>query len=327
MADKLTLRGVKRIENYVEPTAIADRIVTLKRPTTGKDQFTIKRWWTEQGNRNPKRYVNVTAFDIARSGTDIILAVVSDQDTRLTFRFDDSTTSLTFGEIHSVERIGVFSADFATLYVDYAIPRIPGVEVAANTINTIPASPRIGTLALQNVPASAFGNVATASISYTETGGTADTATYTRAWTGTNGVSFSDSSGSSTTATWPAGTSGDQTVTFTINSSQSEITNSPQAVTSSAIALTATGGINTFNTFNTATAFTASQTTGACTFSAPANGGSSDRATGTFVSDGSGNLTNVSITGAGSRYVVGETVTVEETGTSGEGSFVIVSLT
>ena len=57
MADKLTLRGVKRIENYVEPAAIGDRVFSLKRPTTGKDQFTLKRWWTEQGARNPKRYI------------------------------------------------------------------------------------------------------------------------------------------------------------------------------------------------------------------------------------------------------------------------------
>ena len=108
MADRLTLRGVKRIENYVEPTDPSDRIVTLKRPTTGKDQFTIKRWWNETASS--KRYVNVTAFDIARSGADLILAVVSNQDTRLTFKFDDSTTALTFGlslPVGSISRVNI----------------------------------------------------------------------------------------------------------------------------------------------------------------------------------------------------------------------------
>ena len=42
MADKLTLRGVKRIEDYTEPAAIADRVFSIKRPITGKDQFPLK---------------------------------------------------------------------------------------------------------------------------------------------------------------------------------------------------------------------------------------------------------------------------------------------
>ena len=101
MADKFTLRGVKRIQEYKEPAAIGDRKASLRRPNTGKDQFTIKRWWTEAGTRIPKRYINVTAIDIDRSGDNIILAVASTQDTRLDVIFDDPST-LTFGEIHSV---------------------------------------------------------------------------------------------------------------------------------------------------------------------------------------------------------------------------------
>ena len=323
MADRLTLRGVKRIENYVEPTAPSNRIVTLKRPTTGKDQFTIKRWWNETASS--KRYVNVTAFDIARSGAALILAVVSNQDTRLTFKFDDSTTALTFGEIHSVERIAVFNDDFSTIYVDYTIPKVPGQAVGANTINSIPATPTIGTLALTGVPATANGGVATASLGSTETGGTANTANYTFAWTGTGSVTFSDAAAATTTATWPAATSGNQTVTLTITSSEAEISNSPQAVTSSNIALTATGGINTVNTFNTTEAFTTDASGAACTLSAPALGGST--ATATFDSDAGGDITALTITGGGSTYTVGETVTITETGgTPGTATCVINSI-
>ena len=100
MADKLTLRGVKRIENYVEPAAIGDRVFSLKRPTTGKDQFTLKRWWTEQGNRIPKRYVNATCLDFTFNSTAVVLAVVSNQDTRLEINLNDSGDALTFGEVH-----------------------------------------------------------------------------------------------------------------------------------------------------------------------------------------------------------------------------------
>ena len=173
MADKFTLRGVKRIEGYKEPAAAADRKVTLKRPTTGKDQYTIKRWWTEQSSRIPKRYVNVTAFDIARTGDDVVLAVVSNQDTRLDVIFDDPST-FTFGEIHSVDRIGIFNSDMSTLYVDYAIPKVPGVAPYANVISAVPAAPTIGTIALTGVPATADGGIPTASLGFTETGGTAN---------------------------------------------------------------------------------------------------------------------------------------------------------
>ena len=146
MADKLTLRGVKRIENYVEPAATGDRVFSLKRPTTGKDQFTLKRWWTEQGARIPKRYVNATCLDGTFNGTAVVLAVVSNQDTRLEINLNTAGNALTFGEIHSVERIAIFSSDFATLHYDYLIPKMPGVAPTQLTINAIVAATTIGTV-------------------------------------------------------------------------------------------------------------------------------------------------------------------------------------
>ena len=146
MADKLTLRGVKRIENYVEPAATGSRVFSLKRPTTGKDQFTLKRWWTEQGARNPKRYINATCLDGTFNGTAVVLAVVSNQDTRLEINLNDAGNDLVFGEIHSVERIAIFSADFSTLHYDYIIPKIPGVAPAQLTINAITPVTTIGTV-------------------------------------------------------------------------------------------------------------------------------------------------------------------------------------
>ena len=146
MADKLTLRGVKRIENYVEPAAIGDRVFSLKRPTTGKDQFTLKRWWTEQGARNPKRYINATCLDGTFNGTAVVLAVVSNQDTRLEINLNDAGNDLVFGEIHSVERIAIFSADLGTLHYDYIIPKIPGVAPAQLTIDAITVTTTIGTV-------------------------------------------------------------------------------------------------------------------------------------------------------------------------------------
>ena len=135
MADKLTLRGVKRIESYTEPADVSTRAVSIKRPITGKDQFTLKRWWKDN---DPKRYVNVTALDITRTGGNVVLAVVSDQDTRLEIKFTDPN-SFVFGEIHSVERLALFSPDFATLYIDYTIPKVPGVALKENVVNALPS--------------------------------------------------------------------------------------------------------------------------------------------------------------------------------------------
>ena len=147
MADQLILRGVKRIENYVEPVAVGDRVFSLKRPTTGKDQFTLKRWWTAgPGDRNPKRYVNATCLDGTFNGTAVILAIVSSQDTRLEIHLNDAGDNLFFGEIHAVERIAIFSDDFSTLHYDYIIPKIPGVDPAQITINAITAPTTIGTV-------------------------------------------------------------------------------------------------------------------------------------------------------------------------------------
>ena len=165
MADKLTLRGVKRIENYVEPAATGDRVFSLKRPTTGKDQFTLKRWWTEQGARIPKRYVNATCLDGTFNGTAVVLAVVSTQDTRLEINLNDAGTDLVFGETHSVERIAIFSADLGTLHYDYIIPKIPGVAPAQLTINAITAATTIGTVTLSGEQSPADGATETYTVS------------------------------------------------------------------------------------------------------------------------------------------------------------------
>lgn len=127
MADKLTLTGVKRIENYTEPTDVSSRVFSIKRPTTGKDQFTLKRWWVESGAKAAKRYLNCTCLQTTVDGSDYTLVVVSNQDTKLEVILDGSAFS--FGEVHAVDRIGLFSRDLATLYIDFAIPKIPGAVV------------------------------------------------------------------------------------------------------------------------------------------------------------------------------------------------------
>ena len=327
MADKLTLRGIKRIEKYVAPADPADREFSLKRPTTGKDQFTLKRWWTERGNRNPKRYINATCLDIANfRGTAAVLAVVSSQDTRLDIILNDAQDTLTFGDTHAVERIAVFSADLSTLHYDYVIPRIAGGKVATLTVSAISTAKTIGTVSLTGIPATANGNIATGNLSYNTVGETADNSQYTFAWTGTGGVSFSAATAATTTATWPASTTGNQTVTLTISTAEANVTPNSVATQSSNIALTATGGIATVDTFGTTTAFTASQSGAACTLGAPGLGGGTT-AQGTFDSDGSGDITDITITTAGTNYVVGETVSVTETGgTPGVGSFRVASI-
>jgi len=127
MADKLTLRGVKRVEEYVEPADPNNRVFTIRTPRGGGDQHSLKRWWTEQGSRIPKRYVNATVFNGTIDGTAVSLAVVSNQDTRLTIRLNDAGDQLDFDHAHDVERIAVFSQDLATLHWDYIISKIPGV--------------------------------------------------------------------------------------------------------------------------------------------------------------------------------------------------------
>ena len=232
MADKFTLRGVKRIESYTEPAATADRLVTLKRPTTGKDQYTIKRWWTEQGSRIPKRYVNVTAFDIARTGDDVVLAVVSNQDTRLDVIFNDPST-FTFGEIHSVDRIGIFNSDMSTLYVDYAIPKVSGVAPYANVISPVPAPITIGTVTVSG-PTTASSGVATAA--YTATlGGNATSAQVDYQWSSTDGTAaFGSATAASTTVTFNA--TGSFTVSCQVTGKGGQgVTDGPTAGTSASV--------------------------------------------------------------------------------------------
>ena len=201
MADKLTLRGVKRIEDYTEPAAIADRVFSIKRPITGKDQFPLKRWWTEQGNRMPKRYVNATLLNTTIGGTAYVLAVVANQDTRLEINLDGT---LTFGETHSVQRMGLFSADLATLYIDYIIPKIPGVDVTAVTINALPAADTtVNSASVAGEASPTNGDTET----YTATA-TGDATPYTYTWTITGGTLDSGQSTSSATVTWGAAGAG-----------------------------------------------------------------------------------------------------------------------
>ena len=75
-----------------------------------------------------------------------------------------------------------------------------------------------------------------------------------------------------------------------------------------------------FSPVVTTTAFTASQTGLAVTLS----GGSGTGATATVSTDGSGDIIGIAITGSGSNYVVGDTITVTEVGgTPGVGTFTV----
>ena len=205
MADKLTLRGVKRIEKYTEPADVSTRVFSIKRPTTGKDQFTLKRWWTEQGAREPKRYVNCTCLNTTISGTAYVLAVVSNQDTRLRINLDAG--NLTFGEAHSVKRMALFSADFTTLYTDYIVPKIPGTAVAAVVITAVPGPPVPDTTVDS---ASVSGEAAPTNSdteSYTATA-TGDATPYTYTWTVTGGTVDSGDGTDTLTVTWGAAGAG-----------------------------------------------------------------------------------------------------------------------
>jgi len=61
---------------------------------------------------------------------------------------------------------------------------------------------------------------------------------------------------------------------------------------------------------NTTTPFTATQTGAAATIS----GGTGSSATGTVDTDGSGDVTALSITSGGSGYTIGDTITITEVG-------------
>ena len=79
------------------------------------------------------------------------------------------------------------------------------------------------------------------------------------------------------------------------------------------------GGIASVDTLATTTAFTASQSELAVTLSGDA--------TATVDTDGSGDITAVNITSAGTGYTVGDIVTVTEVGgTPGVGSFRVATV-
>lgn len=77
------------------------------------------------------------------------------------------------------------------------------------------------------------------------------------------------------------------------------------------IPVTTLGGeVREIGGFNTTTAFTASQTGLAVTIS----GGSGTGATATVDTDSSGDISSVTVTGGGSNYVVGDSITITEVG-------------
>ena len=122
MADRLTLRGVKTIEGQVEPANTADREVSLRRPITGKDQFTLKRWYKD--NENNKKYIDATILTVTYGGGNLSLAVEASPDTRLDVRWNGSGT-FTFPSYSQVRNVAVFSADLSTLYGYWKLNKIP----------------------------------------------------------------------------------------------------------------------------------------------------------------------------------------------------------
>ena len=226
MADKLTLRGVKRIEKYTEPADPSTRVFSIKRPTTGKDQFTLKRWWTEQGSREPKRYVNCTCFNTTIDGTAYVLAVVSNQDTRLRIILDGA--DLTFGEAHSVKRMALFSADFATLYTDYIVPKIPGTSVAAVEITAM-SGPPVPDTTVDSASVSGEAAPTNGTDEDYTVAATGDATPYTYTWSVTGGTISSGQSTTTATVTW--GAAGAGSVTCEVGSTNANFDGTTQSDT------------------------------------------------------------------------------------------------
>lgn len=316
MADSLLLRGVNTILDHT-----GTEMVYMSNPRGG-DTYAFPQWWNVNAAGAPN--VQCTKFEVTNANGTCILLVDVSKSEGLTLKIvHDGSFGFTFPERLGTRRAALFTDAYVLIeaYEFQADPYAPVITTAGT--GSKPAAKAIGTLSLTGVPATANGNVATGSLGFSESGGTADTAKYSYAWTGTGSVSFSASTSASTTATWPAATTGNQTVTLEITSSESGVASA--SVTSGNIALTATGGINAVNTFSTTTAFTASQSAAACTLSAPALGGTTAQAT--YDSDGSGNVTALNITTAGTTYTVGETVTItEDGGTPGVATCVIATL-
>ena len=154
-----------------------------------------------------------------------MLAVVSNQDTRLRINLDG--TNLTFGEAHSVKRMALFSADFATLYTDYIVPKIPGTPVAAKVITAMPGPPVPDTTVDS---ASVSGEAAPTNGTnedYTVTA-TGDATPYTYTWsvTGTGSTIASGQGTATATVTW--GDAGAGSVTCEVGSTNANFDGTTQ---------------------------------------------------------------------------------------------------
>ena len=214
------------LRNILSLLTLATRVFSIKRPTTGKDQFTLKRWWTEQGSREPKRYVNCTCFNTTIDGTAYVLAVVSNQDTRLRIILDGA--DLTFGEAHSVKRMALFSADFATLYTDYIVPKIPGTSVAAVEITAM-SGPPVPDTTVDSASVSGEAAPTNGTDEDYTVAATGDATPYTYTWSVTGGTISSGQSTTTATVTW--GAAGAGSVTCEVGSTNANFDGTTQSDT------------------------------------------------------------------------------------------------
>ena len=327
MADSFVLRGLSGMRDVS-----GDGEVTLDRPTTGLEQFQMRKWWGPNGvaPSSKKSYVKVTRFSIARGGPDYKLCVACSKDAVLHVEYDGNET-FTFPVARGVERVAVFSDDLSTLHVDYGDFKQP-VRSCPATANVITGVPDLVTLGTMTIDVSSIGaqirqGVATGNVVASLDGDATITTDYTVAWTSSDGSAvFSAPTALTTTVTFSA--SGNQTLTCTATAVAGRpVDDGPtSAATTANQAVVATGALATVGTLATTTAFTASQSGQAATITATSSTGTS--ATITYDSDGSGDLTAVNVTAGGSLWAVGDTVEVTEgAGTPGVGTGAVASIT
>ena len=128
MADSLTLRGVKEVQNH---TGSEMFLIT---PTRGGDTHLVKQWWTA-GNAV---YVNCTMFAVSAAGKSYNLVVNSNPDTELEI-VHDGAFGFTFPKSRGVKRAALYTPDME-LVGGYTFPVVPGAKVQFTSANNLPTT-------------------------------------------------------------------------------------------------------------------------------------------------------------------------------------------
>ena len=236
MADSLRFKGVKDISKH---TGTEMRLI---RPKRGGDIHQVRQWW---GLKHRVLYTGCAIFLVNASFGDVYLVIPTDNETTELQIMHDGEGNFSFPYTRGVDRVAVYSTDFATFHREYQFAKISGGATVTRILQDYPSGPgtetTIGTVSVTGPTTAVAG---TPAAYFSSISGNAGNLTYQ--WSSSDASAIFDTpTASSTAITFSAADT--VSVSVEVTSADENPVDSPQSGTLADIVVSATFAVRAAN--------------------------------------------------------------------------------